>query len=49
MNLADAENGFERTDNAVEIIGEGGAVVAEASGTKREVAGAIWDAVRMLR
>ncbi len=49
VNLADAENGFERTDNAVEIIGEGGAVVAEASGTKREVAGAIWDAVRMLR
>ena len=49
VNLADAENGFERADNAVEIIGDGGAVVGEASGTKREVAGAIWDAVRMLR
>ncbi|MFJ4254448.1 bifunctional phosphopantothenoylcysteine decarboxylase/phosphopantothenate--cysteine ligase CoaBC [Microbacterium sp. NPDC090003] len=49
VNLADAENGFERTDNAVEIIGDGGAIVAEASGSKREVARAIWDAVRMLR
>jgi len=45
VNLADAEHGFEKTDNAVEIIGEGGAVVASAQGAKREVARAIWDAV----
>ncbi|WP_429459437.1 bifunctional phosphopantothenoylcysteine decarboxylase/phosphopantothenate--cysteine ligase CoaBC [Microbacterium sp. ZKA21] len=43
VNLADAEHGFEKAENAVEIIGEGGAVVGEASGTKREVAAAIWD------
>lgn len=49
VNLADAEHGFERADNAVEVIGDGGAVVAAASGSKREVAGVIWDAVRMLR
>lgn len=45
VNLADAEHGFERADNAVEVIGDGGAVVAEASGSKREVARRIWDAV----
>jgi phosphopantothenoylcysteine decarboxylase/phosphopantothenate--cysteine ligase len=45
VNLADAEHGFERPDNEVELIGAGGAVVAAASGTKRQVARAIWDAV----
>lgn len=49
VNLADAEHGFERTDNAVEIVGDGGAVVASASGAKREVARVIWDAVAHLR
>lgn len=45
VNLADAEHGFENADNAVDIIGEGGAVTASAEGSKREVAQAIWDAV----
>ncbi len=45
VNRADAEHGFERPDNAVEIIGDGGAVVAEAAGSKREVAAALWDVV----
>lgn len=49
VNLADAEHGFEKSHNAVEVIGEGGAVVAEASGTKRQVAGAIWNAVLGIR
>ena len=45
VNLADAEHGFENPDNAVEIIGAGGEVVASAEGSKREVASAIWAAV----
>lgn len=45
VNLADAEHGFEQSHNAVEVIGVDGAVVADAEGTKREVARAIWDAV----
>jgi phosphopantothenoylcysteine decarboxylase/phosphopantothenate--cysteine ligase len=45
VNLADAEHGFERADNAVEVIGADGAVTATASGTKRQVASAIWDVV----
>ncbi|WP_460796073.1 bifunctional phosphopantothenoylcysteine decarboxylase/phosphopantothenate--cysteine ligase CoaBC [Microbacterium sp. GXF0217] len=49
VNLADAEHGFETAENSVEIIGEGGAVVGEASGSKREVAAAIWDRVLAVR
>ncbi|KDA06820.1 phosphopantothenoylcysteine decarboxylase [Microbacterium sp. CH12i] len=49
VNLADAEHGFERAENAVEIIGAEGVVVASAEGSKREVAAAIWDAVAALR
>lgn len=49
VNLADAEHGFERAENAVEVIGAGGAVVATSSGTKRQVAGVIWDAVLAAR
>lgn len=49
VNLADAEHGFERPDNAVEIIGGEGAVVASTEGSKREVARVIWDAVRDAR
>ncbi|WEK61168.1 MAG: bifunctional phosphopantothenoylcysteine decarboxylase/phosphopantothenate--cysteine ligase CoaBC [Candidatus Microbacterium colombiense] len=45
VNLADAEHGFERAENAVEIIGAGGEVVVDAAGTKHEVARKIWDAV----
>ncbi|MDR2322522.1 MAG: bifunctional phosphopantothenoylcysteine decarboxylase/phosphopantothenate--cysteine ligase CoaBC [Microbacterium sp.] len=49
VNLADAEHGFEKNDNAVEVIGPDGAVVAAASGSKRAVAAALWDAVVALR
>ncbi|MGO1802028.1 MAG: bifunctional phosphopantothenoylcysteine decarboxylase/phosphopantothenate--cysteine ligase CoaBC [Microbacteriaceae bacterium] len=49
VNLADADHGFENPDNAVEVIGAGGAVVASAEGPKRDVAAAIWDAVVTLR
>lgn len=49
VNLADAEHGFERADNAVEIIGEDGAVLASAEGSKRDVARGIWDAVVQVR
>lgn len=45
VNRADAAHGFENADNAVELIGDGGAVVASPSGTKRQVASAIWDTV----
>ncbi|GEK85748.1 bifunctional phosphopantothenoylcysteine decarboxylase/phosphopantothenate--cysteine ligase CoaBC [Microbacterium aerolatum] len=45
VNLANAEHGFESADNAIEVIGEGGAVVASGEGSKREVSRAIWDAV----
>jgi phosphopantothenoylcysteine decarboxylase/phosphopantothenate--cysteine ligase len=37
--------GFESGDNAVVVIGREGEPVAEASGSKREVADAVWDAV----
>lgn len=49
VNLADAEHGFERTENAVEVIGPEGAVVAEAAGTKREVARMLWNSVVGMR
>ena len=49
VNLVDAERGFEAADNAVEVVGEGGAVVASAAGSKREVAQAILDAVVAVR
>jgi len=49
VNLANAEQGFEQLHNAVEIVGEGGAVVRAAAGTKRQVAAAILDVVRSVR
>lgn len=45
VNLADAARGFEVAHNSIDVVGEGGAVVASASGTKREVARALWDSV----
>ena len=45
VNRADAAHGFGSTVNAIEVVGEDGSVVAAASGTKREVAAALWDAV----
>ncbi|MFC9983850.1 bifunctional phosphopantothenoylcysteine decarboxylase/phosphopantothenate--cysteine ligase CoaBC [Microbacterium keratanolyticum] len=49
VNLANEEHGFEKADNAVEILGPEGAVVGEAAGAKRVVAAAILDAVVGLR
>ena len=37
--------GFESVDNEVVVIGRSGEVAAQASGSKREVADAVWDAV----
>ncbi|WP_175988493.1 bifunctional phosphopantothenoylcysteine decarboxylase/phosphopantothenate--cysteine ligase CoaBC [Microbacterium tenebrionis] len=45
VNRADAEHGFENAHNAVEVVGDGGSIVAEGSGSKRDVASLIWDAV----
>lgn len=45
VNVVGWDQGFEASDNAVQIIGAGGDVVATASGPKRHVAGAVWDAV----
>ena len=41
--------GFEAADNRVLIIDADGTVAAEAAGTKRQVADAVWDAVRVSR
>ncbi len=45
VNEVGWDRGFESADNAVRILGPGGAVVGSAAGSKRDVAGAIWDAV----
>jgi len=44
VNRVDWDRGFETTDNALLIVSADG-VVAEAAGTKRAVADALWDAV----
>lgn len=49
VNLADADHGFEKGDNEVEIVGQSGEVVASASGSKREVARVIVDAAVAMR
>ena len=48
VNAVGWERGFEEPDNAVHILGESG-VVAEAAGSKRSVADAVWDAVLAAR
>ena len=48
VNEVGWERGFESGENAVQIVGEAG-VVSAASGTKRQVADAIWDAVAGFR
>ena len=45
VNEVGWEQGFERTENTVHILGRGGAVVATASGSKRAVAAEFWDTV----
>ena len=49
VNEVGWERGFERADNAVHILGAEGADAGTASGSKREVAGAVWDAVNAVR
>ncbi|MFF2633444.1 bifunctional phosphopantothenoylcysteine decarboxylase/phosphopantothenate--cysteine ligase CoaBC [Microbacterium sp. NPDC058021] len=49
VNEVGWQAGFEADRNAIAIIGPDGEVVAEASGTKRETADAVWDSVQALR
>ncbi|KHK97176.1 phosphopantothenoylcysteine decarboxylase [Microbacterium mangrovi] len=49
VNDVSEGHGFEQPDNAVLIVGASDTVVAEASGSKRHVADAVWDAVRGAR
>jgi len=49
VNRVDWDAGFEAADNAVLLIDRTDAVVAEAAGSKRAVADALWDAVRAVR
>lgn len=46
VNEVGWERGFESADNTVHILGAGGIVAGTASGSKREVAGAVWSAIR---
>ncbi|QIG39943.1 bifunctional phosphopantothenoylcysteine decarboxylase/phosphopantothenate--cysteine ligase CoaBC [Microbacterium sp. 4R-513] len=45
VNKVGWNSGFESGDNRVIVVGADDEVVAEASGSKREVADAVWDAV----
>jgi phosphopantothenoylcysteine decarboxylase/phosphopantothenate--cysteine ligase len=49
VNAVGGGRGFGTTDNDVTILDGGGEIVAEAAGTKAEVAHAVWDAVAALR
>ncbi|MCZ4067966.1 bifunctional phosphopantothenoylcysteine decarboxylase/phosphopantothenate--cysteine ligase CoaBC [Microbacterium sp. H37-C3] len=49
VNEVGWDAGFGAGENAVAVIGDGGAVVAETSGPKDAVARAIWDAIVALR
>ena len=49
VNRVGWESGFESPDNRVLILDAAGDAVGEASGTKRAVATAVWDAVEALR
>ncbi|WP_307370302.1 bifunctional phosphopantothenoylcysteine decarboxylase/phosphopantothenate--cysteine ligase CoaBC [Microbacterium sp. W4I4] len=45
VNEVGWDRGFETADNTVQVIGDGGAVLARSSGTKRAVADDIWDVI----
>ena len=45
VNEVGWERGFERAENAVRVLGPGGVDAGVASGSKRAVASAIWDAI----
>jgi phosphopantothenoylcysteine decarboxylase/phosphopantothenate--cysteine ligase len=49
VNQVGWSQGFETDSNDVTLLDAGGEVVAAASGSKREVADGIWDAVRKIR
>lgn len=49
VNRVGWSEGFESEHNEVMLLDAGGEVVATAQGTKREVADALWDAVRKTR
>lgn len=49
VNRVDGGHGFERPENRVLVLDATGALVSEASGTKRSVADAVWDAVAARR
>ena len=49
VNHVGWSRGFESDDNEVVLLDAGGEVVADARGSKREVADALWDAVRKTR
>jgi len=49
VNEVGWEKGFEASANEVVVLGRGGQVVAQAAGTKRAVADAVWDAVLAAR
>ncbi|WJL94650.1 bifunctional phosphopantothenoylcysteine decarboxylase/phosphopantothenate--cysteine ligase CoaBC [Microbacterium sp. ET2] len=49
LNEVGWTKGFESTDNTLSLIGADGAVLATVSGTKRETAEALWDAVLAVR
>jgi phosphopantothenoylcysteine decarboxylase/phosphopantothenate--cysteine ligase len=45
VNEVGWDRGFEAAENTVQVIGETGAVLAKASGSKRAVADDIWDVI----
>ncbi|MFD5226081.1 bifunctional phosphopantothenoylcysteine decarboxylase/phosphopantothenate--cysteine ligase CoaBC [Microbacterium sp. NPDC058342] len=45
VNEVGWNRGFEAAENAVQVIGDAGAVLAKASGSKRDVADDIWDVI----
>ena len=49
VNRVDWDHGFETTENRVLLLDAAGSVVADAAGSKRVVADAIWDAVAATR
>lgn len=49
VNEVGWDRGFESAENAVLVLGAEGEVVATASGSKRAVASAVWDAVIAVR
>lgn len=49
VNEVGWDRGFESAENAVHILGPGGADAGTASGSKRAVAAAIWDAIERER